>query len=405
MIQGISNWQSSSVINFVEKRTGKNLSCPYKILLLSTVYGLITGLIISSIEMVISFLIHNRFSLTYEPSIFLILFYQGAIFGFLNFTVLITSHDIKRRIKISETPNIFRLTLVSVLSTVLIFLISFIYFVYFSPARFIEAPTLSTQHCNAPYCLTVSRTTAASADSTPLEDMSNQPAETSGGTGNANKFKHLTKKEFDEYLEATGFDEFNIESTSKKIASSMGEISLFSEKNKVDWNQFLEELEQSTIESPRYADIKIMSALINEAPFEIVLEIMNRGHQLNGSHLLTLASYFTVDEFKKLENYGVDLSLPSGDGSNVLVRSLLNKAGPELFEYLLSKDELVLNDDIDIVKEVLMLSGRLNRPVKYVKMLIERGAPVTEDTKKWIESDLRKNNFKYYAVVKSRLMP
>ena len=89
----------------------------------------------------------------------------------------------------------------------------------------------------------------------------------------------------------------------------------------------------------------------------------------------------------------------------MLVRSLLNKAGPELFEYLLSKDELVLNDDIDIVKEVLMLSGRLNRPVKYVKMLIERGAPVTEDTKKWIESDLRKNNFKYYAVVKSRLMP
>ncbi|MEH8016931.1 hypothetical protein MN202_06800 [Rheinheimera muenzenbergensis] len=213
----------------------------------------------------------------------------------------------------------------------------------------------------------------------------------------------MTAQEFNELLERHQFRSFNTESKKNEVMSTLGNISLFPKDRNIDWERFLVELDNVASENTTYIASKINSALINGAPFNIVVDILNRGHQLNGTHLASLATNLSVDELKKLENYGVDWSLTSSAGSNALVRSILNKGGPDVFEYLLNKNSLVFSEDVDVVKEVLSLSSALNRPIQYTQKLIDRGALVTEKTKEWIEHDLRKNNPRYYSLVKSKL--
>jgi hypothetical protein len=401
-----NDWHSSWIIRLAERVSGKPLIGHKRNVVFSVSRGLMVGIFVATIVLLASVFLNNKTDLISNLSLFGLVFFQGGFFGFLMTLVVTVSDGMMKKIKQNGKGNFLLSSFIFVASTALIVLISFVYFNNYTPSRYFEKAASLSQSCVDGEC------TPAAIQSDELnyagKQASNKSAAEDVNGQEQNKFssdffENLSKEEFDEHLETTGFKNFDIKSSSKKAYESFGEQSLFPDKKNVDWDIFLLELDEVASDSPQYADIKIRSAFQKEAPFEVVTAILNKGYQLNGSHLVTLAKYLTVDEFKKLENYGVNLSESSSTGANVLVRSLLNKAGPELFDYFLTIDELVLSDDVNVVKEVLKLSSQLNRPIEYTQKLIKMGAPVTAETKEWIENDLRKSNPNYYAIVKSRL--
>ena len=218
-----------------------------------------------------------------------------------------------------------------------------------------------------------------------------------------NKYANLSVKEFDELFNESGFKDVSAVDTSKRLAKGLESISLFKDSKDTEWDMFLSELEEARSYNPTLVDSIILNGLIKRAPFTVIKDIVGKGHQLNGSHVSILVKYFDVDELKTLENYGVDLSLTSSAGSNALIGSMLHQKGPDVFEYLLNNDDLVLSEDVDVLREVLMLSSQLGRPIIFAQKLIDRGAKISEDTIQWIEQDLKKSNPRYHSLVKSQL--
>lgn len=395
------------IIRFAERVSGKPLIGYKRNVVFSISVGLMVGIFVATIILLGSVFLNNRTHLTSNLSLFGLVFFQGAVFGFLITLVVSVSDDMMKEIKQKGKGNFLLSSFIYLASTALIVLIGFVYFNNYTPSRYFEEASSSlSQSCVGGNC------TPAAFQPDDL-NYGDKQASNRRATDNVNGqeqnefspefFENLSKEEFDKHLETTGFKDFNIKSSSKKAYESFEKQNLFPDNKNVDWDIFLVELDEIASDSPQYADIKIRSAFQKEAPFEVVTAILNKGYQLNGSHLVTLAKYLNVDEFQKLENYGINISETSSTGANVLVRSLLNKAGPELFDYFLTIDELVLSDDVNVVKEVLKLSSQLNRPIKYTQRLIKMGAPVTDETKEWIENDLRKSNPNYYSIVKSRL--
>ncbi|WP_435274036.1 hypothetical protein ACMAZF_11880 [Psychrobium sp. nBUS_13] len=225
----------------------------------------------------------------------------------------------------------------------------------------------------------------------------------SSNNNDLNKYANFSAEEFDDFLGENSFTDVSAVYTSKMIGKGFESISLFPDAKNTDWDMFLHELEEVSSNSTTQADIMILNALIKRPPFTVIEEVLKRGHQLNGNHAGFLVETFNVDELKVLENYGVDLSLTSSDGRNALVSSLLHNEGPAVFEYLLSKDALVLSEDVDVLKEVLILSSKLGRPTKFAQKLIDRGVIISDEAKHWIEHDLKKNNPRYHFLVKSQL--
>ncbi len=225
----------------------------------------------------------------------------------------------------------------------------------------------------------------------------------------AAELESLSPEELEKLIEHLQIREFlnaKTEIAKEEMTKSFANISLYPKSN-IDWNEFLNELDNMSSEREPYTSFRILHALTNGAPLNIIVEILNRGHQLNAVHITSLARRYSLDEIQKLENFGVDLLLTThadGRGSNALIASLFNSEGPAVFEYLLTKDRLLFSEDFDVVKEVLTRSSELNRPINYAQMLIDRGAVITEDTKEWIENELRVNNPKYYSLVKSRIL-
>lgn len=180
-------------------------------------------------------------------------------------------------------------------------------------------------------------------------------------------------------------------------------MSLFEQERVHDWAQYLEELEALSYTDKFAVPTKIYTALKNKAPFEIVEQIVLNGHELDGIHISALAMYLNVQQLQKLENYGVDLTLSTSASGSAIVNSLLHKGGSSVFEYLISKKELVSSTEFDVLKEVLVMSYNLERPPIYAKKLIERGAVVFEETKAWVENELKTKDPRYYSLVKVHL--
>jgi hypothetical protein len=116
-----------------------------------------------------------------------------------------------------------------------------------------------------------------------------------------------------------------------------------------------------------------------------------------------LASNLDLEKIQRLENYSVDLNVSSSAGTNALISSLFNSEDRSVFEYFLSKDRLVFSEDIDVLKEVLDTSSLLGLDVFYAKQLLDRGVEVKNETRLWIESDLKQEDYDFYLKVKDSL--
>jgi hypothetical protein len=216
-------------------------------------------------------------------------------------------------------------------------------------------------------------------------------------------FSKLGAEELDYYFREHNFSDVSAVATINLIKERFAGISLFKQERVHDWAQYLEELEALSYTNKFAVPTKIYTALKNKAPFEIVEQIVLNGHELDGIDISALAMYLNVQQLQKLENYGVDLTLSTSASGSAIVNSLLHKGGSSVFEYLISKEELVSSTEFDVLKEVLVMSYDLKRPPIYAKKLIERGAVVSEETKAWVENELKTKDPRYYSLVKVHL--
>ncbi|RZF87916.1 hypothetical protein EXT46_00235 [Pseudoalteromonas sp. CO325X] len=407
-LASFNNWQSSWIMRVAESSYGKPLTGHKRNLFYSIFSGVFAGFILAASVLCFSIFLFNHNFTSELLLVFGAVFLKVTIFVFLVSMLLTEADDIKRIVKKNRKHEFLLSVLINSGAFIVVFILSLVFYsYYFTPSKYFSEIELSSQGCPNGKCevstiqpdLNISNVEETSENKLPKVEEEKEKNELGDGIS----FDALSIDEFDEFLVNSGFEDFSVKTTETKATSTFGEISLFPDKKGVDWGQFLAELDDVALNSPLHVDRKISSAIMKEVPFEIINDILNRGHELNGHHISSLARYFTVEEFQQLENYGIDLSADPSVGGSVLARSLLNKQGPELFDYLLTKDELVMDEDINVVKEVLSLSSKLNRPIKYTQQLIERGAPMTDETKEWIETDLRKKNLNYYVIVKSRL--
>ncbi|MEM7419320.1 MAG: hypothetical protein AAF364_06255 [Pseudomonadota bacterium] len=198
-----------------------------------------------------------------------------------------------------------------------------------------------------------------------------------------------------------GIDEFDLTERAEFIEKTFS--TLFDGEEVESWEIFLSELDEVASKKPAYIRLMISKAIVKKAPFGVVVEILNRGHDLNGNHVTILATRLNLDELKQLENFGVDITEPSLTGSNMLVSSLFNADRDEMFEYLLSVDELVYSEDIDVVKGVIEASRLLNYDATYARRVVSQGAEISADTRNWIENDLKLKDPSFYLKIKTEL--
>jgi len=88
---------------------------------------------------------------------------------------------------------------------------------------------------------------------------------------------------------------------------------------------------------------------------------------------------------------------------NALINSLINRENEDVYDYLLQKDELVFSENVDVLKQVIELSMVVDRDFEKAEKLYKRGAKVTEETRDWIEGDLKDLNFDLYLTLKEKI--
>ena len=197
-------------------------------------------------------------------------------------------------------------------------------------------------------------------------------------------------------------DEINHDENIKLFESTFNNISLFKDEESRDWDAFLEKVDSVSESSPTYTNLVILEGVGGGAPFETLIKLLDRGYEFNGSVVSRLASKLSSNQIMTLENYGVDFTLYSGN-SNALINSLINRENEDVYDYLLQKDELVFSENVDVLKQVIELSMVVDRDFEKAEKLYKRGAKVTEETRDWIEGDLKDLNFDLYLTLKEKI--
>lgn len=214
----------------------------------------------------------------------------------------------------------------------------------------------------------------------------------------------MTFDEFNRWLLENGLEKYDIEKQKRLFEIVFKSVSINDESKRIEnWQDFFIQLEEVTVTNPESASALIADAIKSEPEFDVLIEILNRGYTFDGNHVAMLASNLDLEKIQRLENYSVDLNVSSSAGTNALISSLFNSEDRSVFEYFLSKDRLVFSEDIDVLKEVLDTSSLLGLDVFYAKQLLDRGVEVKNETRLWIESDLKQEDYDFYLKVKDSL--
>ena len=218
------------------------------------------------------------------------------------------------------------------------------------------------------------------------------------------QFASMTEEELNGWLVDNGLESFDSKHIKKIMTDVFDSVSLDFEKKKriEDWNAFFSELEVIADEKPSYVGIKLTQAVRGMSSFENLVEILERGYSFNGSHASMFATKLNTEQLKILDNYGVDFSALSADGRNSLAASIINP-DKTVFDYFLSKDDLVFSQKLDVFQSVLESTSFFGRDISYAKKMIDIGVPVSDSTKTWIETELKQNDHKLYKEIKKEL--
>jgi hypothetical protein len=212
--------------------------------------------------------------------------------------------------------------------------------------------------------------------------------------------------EFDEELSgAIDFvaDKYKHAKVRDVVENSFGSISLFGSDEKFVSDEFLEYLDSVTETTPSFVPLAISEAIAGGASYDTLVSILERGHVFDGFHVGMLATRLNIEQIKNLENYGVDFSISSSDGSNALVNSLLNLNNEDVYDYLIQNDELVFSENVDVLGQIIQLSLLVDKDFNKASKLYNRGGRISDVTKEWVVNNLRISNPQLYLRLNDKL--
>ena len=208
----------------------------------------------------------------------------------------------------------------------------------------------------------------------------------------------MSVSEVDQLLHRLGLEQFSVIRRGE-IFKSAFDVSLddfLTQNEEKDMSGFFSELDEVASTTPVYTQMYIMKGLMISPSLDTAIEIINRGHSIDGNHVTLLAQNLTVNEIMELENYGVNFAETSFDGSNALISSLFNEPSSGAFEYLLNKEGMLDSSNVDVIREIMVNSNLLGRDFSYAQQAIEKGGSLSQETIMWLESDVQQLYPEYY---------
>ncbi|MCP5064769.1 MAG: ankyrin repeat domain-containing protein [Ignavibacteriae bacterium] len=142
-------------------------------------------------------------------------------------------------------------------------------------------------------------------------------------------------------------------------------------KNKA-WDDYLaisDKLAQE-LNSTEVHTMSILSALEDNVPIEIILELLDRGATMPLNAIIILAITGNIELTKKLLPYGLDLYFKDNENRNALYFSVKHDDSYEMFNFLL-KSNVAITKEVDLIS-ILMRKRTINI-VPKVKELLIRG--------------------------------
>jgi hypothetical protein len=171
--------------------------------------------------------------------------------------------------------------------------------------------------------------------------------------------------------------------------------SLISADPIINADEFLSEYDELILKAPDAVDLILVRAISGGLEIEHLLDILNRGGELNGGHLSVLLTDRTLEEIKLLENYGLDIQQNTVSGRDVLADALLNSDREAVFDYLILNRGLDPTLASQTLLDVITRSEKLRLGDSYIKKLVQKGASLDDDDKKLVE-ELSRNNPEFY---------
>ena len=147
---------------------------------------------------------------------------------------------------------------------------------------------------------------------------------------------------------------------------------------KGEWDKFSKAVNSLDGTEEGMLDFSLFNAIVNDAPFNLINDLLNRGANLVPSIAPMLALKNNLPLMKKLVPYGLDLHGIDEQGKNALNHSLVHIGNKAMFDYLLVNNVSVKPSvrAVDPLDQALGHLQTQNDAIYYVDKLVSYGAPI-----------------------------
>lgn len=190
---------------------------------------------------------------------------------------------------------------------------------------------------------------------------------------NEKRIKEENLHKFEENLKPanSGYDPEEMLEKVKQIEASARES---------DWDAFLSSTDEVSTLELESLKVMMMQAAVHNAPFEVFVELLNRGAEFNADILMLLSSNNNLVLLKQLITIGLDVSLIDNKGRNAIYYSMHNFPRRDVFDFLLGIGVKPINNSIvtnslDRALELCLLSSEVSH---YANRLVIHGAAIEE---------------------------
>ena len=180
---------------------------------------------------------------------------------------------------------------------------------------------------------------------------------------------------------------------------------LFESAQQADWGGFNNAVDFLELEDVNTLSLALFQAILNNAPFTIIENLLSRGAIFLPNTAQMLALRNNVRLTKDLLPLGLDLHVVDQTGKNALSHTLISFQSREMFDFLLTNnvDVKPSPNGLDPLDMALQYSVYNAQGIYYVKQLIAHGSPI-ESSHIQLLAQIQELNPKNYEKI-AKLLP
>ncbi|MBW8183336.1 hypothetical protein [Shewanella nanhaiensis] len=170
-----------------------------------------------------------------------------------------------------------------------------------------------------------------------------------------------------------------------------------------DWDALLNITDIIQETAPEALEVLILQALLQNAPLDVILELLNRGAELPPSSIHILVASGQLDKIRVLENYGLDLHYASSITGNAFNVAVSTQVKPSIFKYLLSNG-VKIDSKVkgrDTLESALKDFFETGKQIGIVKFLVKNGVPISSSHYQIIKANKIFETKRYQGLISS----